>query len=646
LLLICGFAAWFLFTASAIYIETTPADADTRIASLMKLKLADRYLLRPGAYEAQITAPGYYPLSEEIRIDDAQNQHFSFQLRRLPGHLMVDTGAVSGAEVAIDGELKGKTPLRISEIPHGRRLVRISAERYFAHEQTVEIEGLDREQALQVDLVPAWADFVLKSDPQGAEVTVDDEIVGTTPLTTEILEGEHLIRIKLSGYKDWQQRRRIVAGEPVALDVTLDPADAVVFLVSNPARAATTVNGEYKGLTPLELALTPDEPATISLFKQGYQRASRKLTAKSGDQQRLTVKLQPKLATLEVQVEPRDANIYVDGVHKGSGAQKLQLTAMNHRIEVRKEGYVDHQSTVAMHSGIAQQLRVQLKTVAQAKQEAVKPLIRTADGQSLKLFYPGSVTMGASRREPGRRANETLRKVNLTRPFYLALHEVTNAAYKNFDPSHASGRIHSHTLQSETQPVVSITWEQAALYCNSLSQRDSLAPFYVVANGKLSGFNPSANGYRLPSEAEWAWAARVTGTGKLLKFPWGDSMPPPKDSGNFADEMAASIVGKVIFKYADGYAVTAPVGSYSPNSKGLFDMGGNVAEWTHDFYDITPSFDAAVGLDPLGPSTGEFHVIRGSSWAHGTITELRLSYRDYGNKARNDLGFRIARYLD
>ena len=74
-------------------------------------------------------------------------------------------------------------------------------------------------------------------------------------------------------------------------------------------------------------------------------------------------------------------------------------------------------------------------------------------------------------------------------------------------------------------------------------------------------------------------------------------------------------------------------------------MGGNVAEWVNDYYGIMPGGNT-VETDPRGPANGEFRVIKGSSWAHGTITELRLSYRDYGDKQRDDVGFRIARYLE
>ena len=73
-------------------------------------------------------------------------------------------------------------------------------------------------------------------------------------------------------------------------------------------------------------------------------------------------------------------------------------------------------------------------------------------------------------------------------------------------------------------------------------------------------------------------------------------------------------------------------------------MAGNVAEWVHDYYGAAGS--VGIETDPLGPELGQFHTIRGSSWSHGAVTEMRLSFRDFGEEPRDDVGFRIARYLE
>jgi formylglycine-generating enzyme required for sulfatase activity len=138
----------------------------------------------------------------------------------------------------------------------------------------------------------------------------------------------------------------------------------------------------------------------------------------------------------------------------------------------------------------------------------------------------------------------------------------------------------------------------------------------------------------------------VQGNGPPARFPWGESLPPPAKAGNYADRSGESVLGSVITGYDDGFAVAAPVRRFAPDRHGLFDLGGNASEWVHDLYEAAPAPGAATETDPLGPDIGEFHVIRGASWRHGSVTELRLAYRDYGKDGRADVGFRIARYAE
>jgi formylglycine-generating enzyme required for sulfatase activity len=270
-------------------------------------------------------------------------------------------------------------------------------------------------------------------------------------------------------------------------------------------------------------------------------------------------------------------------------------------------------------------------------------VLRTKAGQDLKLVPAGTLNMGSPRREAGRRANEAQHTVELQRRFYLALREVTNAEFKEFRAEHRSGFVGQQTLDGERQPVVSVTWQEAAEYCNWLSARDGLTPAFQQSGGKLAPVVPIPNGYRLPTEAEWEYVARSGGGGTVRKYPWGDSLPVPPGGGNYADRRAQPLVSLVLADYDDGFPATAPAGSFAPSPLGFYDLGGNVAEWTLDLYTVQPPGGAAA-VDPAATSPGVLHVIRGSSWKQSSVTELRLAFRDYGDGRRNDVGFRIARY--
>ena len=131
-----------------------------------------------------------------------------------------------------------------------------------------------------------------------------------------------------------------------------------------------------------------------------------------------------------------------------------------------------------------------------------------------------------------------------------------------------------------------------------------------------------------------------------MTYPWGSTLPPPDRSGNFADVSAATLLPSTLVIYNDSFPVSAPPGNFPPNAVGLYDLGGNVAEWVLDFWAIGSPQTDTVAIDPLGPEQGRFHVIRGSSWRSVTVTELRFAYRNYSADSREDIGFRIARNLE
>jgi len=131
----------------------------------------------------------------------------------------------------------------------------------------------------------------------------------------------------------------------------------------------------------------------------------------------------------------------------------------------------------------------------------------------------------------------------------------------------------------------------------------------------------------------------------MRRFLWGETFPPANNTENFADASGAYLTGRTIDGYEDGQSATAPVASYAPGPYQLFDLAGNVAEWMHDTYDIPVPLESVL-MDPLGAPPGENFVIKGASWSRSKLTDLRLSYRDYGSLGKDDIGFRVARYAE
>ena len=641
-------AAWFVLSARSVFIDVTPGTSIVSVNSPMALKVGPRYLVLEGSLPVTVTAPGYYDLDTSLEVSSQQAQTFVIDMQPLPGFLTLTTENTSGATVLVDGNEVGFTPLTDFEIAAGTHTLTVNLDRYEPFQTTLFIEGRQTRQGLDVELLPAWADVSFTTTPPGAMVTVDGVDRGVTPLQAEILEGEHEILIKLASHKAWTDNIAVMARQDMDLPpIALEQADGLVLLQSTPSKANVTLDGTFQGQTPLELTVPPGTEHQLRFFLNGYEATTRSITTRPEEEASLHVTLDPILNSVEISVVPEDAELYVNGEFMGNANQTIELLAATQLLEIRREGYVTYETEFTSRPGLEQKLDVTLKTLEQQRLENIKPLITNAAGQTLKLIYPDSFQMGASRREPGRQANEVLRNVTLTRPYYLSLMEVTNAQFAQFDSEHSSGVIEGRTLSNNNQPVVRVTWDQAAMYCNWLSAQEGLPVFYNVENDMVTGFNPDSTGYRLPTEAEWAWAARVEGDPtSLLKFPWGAQLPPPANHGNYADISAGVFLGRILADYNDGYLGTAPVGTFAPNSNGFFDMGGNVAEWVHDYYGSTGQIGASEETDPLGPTSGTYHVIRGSSWAHGTITELRLSFRDYNNEPRDDVGFRVARYLE
>jgi formylglycine-generating enzyme len=242
---------------------------------------------------------------------------------------------------------------------------------------------------------------------------------------------------------------------------------------------------------------------------------------------------------------------------------------------------------------------------ALAAQETVE-----SQGLKFRLIPGGYYLLGSAVSEPGRYADEdTPHRVRVD-AFYIAATETTNAQYARF--LQATGRQkplywHDRNLNAPNQPVVGVSWEDARAFCRWLSQ--------------VTGVE-----HRLPTEAQWEAAARGGLTGQ--PYPWGEA--PPESGGAFRANYRPNDFAE------DGFAFSAPVGSFPPNGYSLSDMAGNVSEWCRDLY---------VPLRSKGPfKPGVLRLLKGGSWA-SRARDLRCAARQSAppDYADGYIGFRVVR---
>jgi formylglycine-generating enzyme required for sulfatase activity len=586
---------------------------------------------------------GYAPLERDVEVRAGLNATQVMRLAKLPGLITIDTGGVAAA-VAVDGEPIGRAP-GVLKVPAGARTFTLRAERHLDAVARLDVEGRGLPQTLKVALRSSWGKIRVESSTPGAMVAADDLPPAPAPATFDLAAGVHRIKVSAPGAKTWESTAIVAAGQTTKLGpILLGAPDTTLVVRSSPAGADVAVSGVFKGRTPLTIALPPGTSYDLTVSKAGYGAWSRRIDAQPGARLDLQAGLAPVWVNLTVAGEPTDAELFVDGAPQGKLPQTLKLTATRHAVEVRKAGMQNFATQVDLAAGVARTLDYRL--VPEGRAADWKPPTERFAGKvagAFRLVVPTSFTMGSERREQGRRPNETQRKVTFTRPFYIALREVTNGEYRRFRAGHRSGFLGKQSLDLDNQPVSSVAFEDAALYCNWLSQQEGLPEAYESRNGRMTLKQPATAGYRLPTEAEWEYAARYTAQG-LRRYEWGNSLPWPSGVANLAGAETGAASGEFLADYRDDYPVVAPVGRFAANALGLHDMTGNVAEWVNDRY---ASFLPASAInDPVGPDTGRATVVRGASWRTASVTGLRLAARDSAEAARDDLGFRLARYAE
>lgn len=273
------------------------------------------------------------------------------------------------------------------------------------------------------------------------------------------------------------------------------------------------------------------------------------------------------------------------------------------------------------------------------------------------VVWPGEFSMGAPQTELAVRADQTLHRVRITRPYLIATHEVTQRQYEQLMKVNPSGFAKARAgakenpdpmadkvkgIETDDFPVEQVSWYDAIEFCNRLSKADGYAPFYKIENVKREAdsilsadVTPlETNGYRLPTEAEWECACRA---GTSTPYHYGG--PSNGASANLKAQDSVVAYGGTV--KGPNLGRTTKVGSYKPNAWGLYDMHGNVWEWCWDWYGF---YEGGPVRDPRGPAEGRQRLQRGGAWLiseQSCRSASRLGVAP--GERKNHIGFRVAR---
>jgi formylglycine-generating enzyme required for sulfatase activity/serine/threonine protein kinase len=286
------------------------------------------------------------------------------------------------------------------------------------------------------------------------------------------------------------------------------------------------------------------------------------------------------------------------------------------------QAYLAHCEPVCGHRREAQLAleRLTSESPASSKQGFREPLADGSQGPEMLMIPAGAFAMGSPPTEKGRLDDEHLHEVRIKKAFAIGKYEVTFEEYDRFAEATGRQKPSDKGWGRSRRPVINVSWQDAVAYTEWLSAQ-------------------TGHHYRLPTEAEWEYAARAgTATARY----WGDNPDQGCDYANAADLKGRSVFpGWTVMNCDDGYVYTAPVGVYKPNIFGLHDMLGNVSEWTCSAYEEAYQGAEQVCADKDTVATV---VMRGGSWSDSP-SNVRAADRQKAAPGLQDyfLGFRVVR---
>ena len=514
--------------------------------------------------------------------------------------------------IMLDGEnleVVGGTAMKRKKF--GTYEYRVDMDGYHSEIGEITVNDPQNKHLISITMRPAFGAIEIPETKElaGASVFLDNKLEGTVPLTiNKVASGQHSIRIVKPLYSPFEQTVTVKDGETTTVKASLS-SNASNVTLNVDGNAEIWVNGERKGLGSWTGTL---EHGTyqIETRKTSHQTQSEVYTISEDIKIELNAPI-PIYGSLNISVLPDGADIFIDGKKVGDTPMFLQEVLIgSHTINLHKTGYADLNKTIDVKEGQTANIEGNMtnysmdssnvdekKNSSDNRDFSFGHMLKfTANGVSFTMVpvEGGTFQMGATSEQKKTQKNEKpVHSVTLS-SYYIGQTEVTQALWKAVMGSNPS------VWKGDKLPVETVSWND----CQT---------FIAKLNTQLADQLPEGKVFRLPTEAEWEFAARggtqskgytYSGSKKLADVAW------------YADNCKI-----------EGISKAHAVAKKSPNELDIYDMSGNVSEWCQDWFG---DYSSETQTNPKGPGSGSLRVCRGGSWSrYDSARDCRTASRCY-----------------
>ncbi|MDP8211200.1 MAG: SUMF1/EgtB/PvdO family nonheme iron enzyme [Candidatus Stygibacter australis] len=568
----------------------------------------------PGERAIDVHAEGFEPLKvvlSSFGINSVKSGDV-FHLK-ITGNKSITISIIAdpnGAEKWLDGELLGTEDTYT--ISKGEHLLEVKKSGYMDYTKTITVE---EEQVLFRDIVLNEIEPVMitmKSVPDGADININNVNEGITNKQLFKFPGKYNLRLSKDKYDQIEEEITVIQEGDNVFDYTLVSNTSVLTINTIPSDCAILINNQELSGKSKEVSAGMYK---VEVKKEGYYAETRTVTVIKGKDKTESFELSQKFGKLQFVVEPMEANVTLskgnNTVQNWKGSKYLRELAIGkYAISANCKGYQNQTKQIEIDVDATTEVSISLQP------ETAYNNTSSRTGKSLvgMVFVEGGTfQMGSN---DGESDEKPVHRVTVSN-FYIGRYEVTQELYES-----VMGKNPAKFKESgKDAPVEQVSWYDAVEYCNKLSDKEGLDRCYSSSGTNIKcDFN--ANGYRLPTGAEWEYAALGGNKSKGYKYAGGNDL-------------------KQVAWYSDtSGSKTHSAGGKQANKLGIYDMSGNVWEWCWDWYG---DYDSSKQNNPRGSSLGSDRVNRGGSW-NSYARGCRIAYRSYFSPgySRSRIGFRVA----